>query len=69
MSSLRKISCGTIRDTVERLFLEASTDLGKDILGALKKAASAEKTEMRASPVRKASRSARIPAWLLSSWR
>ena len=46
MSSLRKISCGTIRDTVERLFLEASTDLGKDVLGALKKAASAEKTDL-----------------------
>ena len=46
MSSLRKISCGTIRDTVERLFLEASTVLGKDVLGALKKAASAEKTDL-----------------------
>jgi fumarate hydratase subunit alpha len=46
MSSLRKISCGTIRNTVERLFLEASTDLGKDVLGALKKAASAEKTDL-----------------------
>ncbi len=46
MSSLRKISCKTIRDTVERLFLEASTDLGKDVLGALKKAASAEKSEL-----------------------
>ena len=46
MPSLRKISCGTIRDTVERLFLEASTDLGKDMLGALKKAASAEKTDL-----------------------
>ena len=46
MSSLRKISSGTIRDTVERLFLEASTVLGKDVLGALKKAASAEKTDL-----------------------
>jgi fumarate hydratase subunit alpha len=46
MSSLRKISCKTIRDTVERIFLEASTDLGRDVLGALKKAASAEKSEL-----------------------
>jgi len=46
MSSLREISCKTIRDTVERLFLEASTDLGRDVLGALKKAASAEKSEL-----------------------
>ena len=46
MSSLRKIPCGTIRDTVERLFLEASTDLGKDVLGAIRKAASAEKTDL-----------------------
>ncbi len=46
MSSLRKISCRTIRDTVERLFLEASTDLGKDVIGAIRKAATAEKTEL-----------------------
>jgi len=44
MSSLRKVSCRTIRDTVEKLFLSASTDLGKDVFGALKKAASAEKS-------------------------
>jgi fumarate hydratase subunit alpha len=46
MSSLRKISCKTIRDTVEKLFLAASTDLGKDVLGALKKAAFAEKSAL-----------------------
>jgi len=46
MSSLRKISCGTIRDTAERLLLEASTDLGKDVLGAIRKAASTEKTDL-----------------------
>lgn len=46
MSSLRKISCKTIRDTVEKLFIAASTDLGKDVLGAMKKAASAEKSRL-----------------------
>ncbi|HPI55954.1 MAG TPA: fumarate hydratase [Syntrophales bacterium] len=46
MPSLRRISCGTVRDTVERLFLEASTDLGKDVIGAIRKAASVEKAEL-----------------------
>jgi fumarate hydratase subunit alpha len=44
MQALRIISCKTIRDTVEKLCLAANTDLGEDVLGALKKAASAEKT-------------------------
>jgi len=60
MSSLRKISCGTIRDTVERLFLEASTDLGKDVLGAIRKAASAEKTDLGRFALERIIKNARV---------
>ncbi len=44
MSSLRKISCKTIRDRVEELFLEAASDLGDDVIRCLRRAAAAEKS-------------------------
>ena len=46
MNPLREISSQTVRDAVERLFLEAVTDLGDDVLQALERAASAEVSEL-----------------------
>jgi len=45
---------------VERLFLEASTVLGKDVLGALKKAASAEKTDLGRFALKRIIENARV---------
>jgi fumarate hydratase subunit alpha len=46
MSSVREISCETITATVRRLFLEANTELGEDILKALDHAAACETSEV-----------------------
>lgn len=46
MNTIREISCDIIVDTVRNLFIEASTDLGEDILSAIKRAAESEDSEL-----------------------
>ena len=46
MDTIREISCDIIVDTVRNLFIEASTDLGEDVLSAIKRAAEAEDSEL-----------------------
>ena len=46
MNTIREISCDIIVDTVRNLFIEASTDLGEDVLSAIKRAAEAEDSEL-----------------------
>ncbi|HUT83924.1 MAG TPA: fumarate hydratase [Thermodesulfobacteriota bacterium] len=46
MSSFREISCDTITKTVRKLFLDANTVLGEDVLYAVKKAIAGEESEL-----------------------
>ncbi|MCK4534695.1 MAG: fumarate hydratase [Syntrophobacterales bacterium] len=46
MNTIREISCDIIVDTVRNLFIEASTDLGEDVLSAIKMAAESEDSEL-----------------------
>jgi fumarate hydratase subunit alpha len=46
MSSLREVSCDTITETVRRLFLEANTDLGADVLSAIEKSLTREESDL-----------------------
>jgi len=46
MNAIREISCDIITDTVKDLFIKASTDLGEDVLSAIKSAAESEDTEL-----------------------
>jgi len=46
MNTIREISCDIIVDTVRGLFIEASTDLGEDVLSAIKRAAESEDSEL-----------------------
>lgn len=46
MSPVRKISCKVISETVKRLFIEANTELGKDVLSAVRRARKTETSEM-----------------------
>jgi len=46
MNTIREISCDIIVETVRGLFIEASTDLGEDVLSAIKKAAESEDSEL-----------------------
>ncbi|MBW2635950.1 MAG: fumarate hydratase [Deltaproteobacteria bacterium] len=46
MNTIREISCDIIMDTVRNLFIKASTDLGEDVLSAIKSAAESEDTEL-----------------------
>jgi fumarate hydratase subunit alpha len=46
MSSLREVSCDTITETVRRLFLEANTDLGADVLSAIEKSLAREESDL-----------------------
>ena len=46
MNTIREISCDIIVETVRDLFIEASTDLGEDVLLAIKRAAELEDSEL-----------------------
>jgi len=46
MNTIREISCERIIDTVRDLFIRASTDLGDDILSAIRDAAQSEDTKL-----------------------
>jgi fumarate hydratase subunit alpha len=46
MSSVREVSCDTITETVRRLFLEANTDLGADVLSAIEKSLAREESDL-----------------------
>jgi fumarate hydratase subunit alpha len=46
VSSLREVSCGTIRETVRRLFLEANTDLGADVISTIERFLVREESEL-----------------------
>ncbi len=46
METIREIPCGMITDTVRDLFIEASTDLGKDVLAAIDTAFQGEDTPL-----------------------
>lgn len=46
METIREIPCGMITDTVRDLFIEASTDLGDDVLTAIDTAFQAEDTPL-----------------------
>jgi len=46
MNPLRKVSCKTITETVKRLFIEANTELGEDVLAAIDRACKVESSEL-----------------------
>jgi len=46
MSSFREISCDTITKTVRKLFLDANTVLGNDVLSAVEKSIDREESEL-----------------------
>jgi fumarate hydratase subunit alpha len=46
MSSLRDVSCDTITETVRRLFLEANTYLGADVLTAIETSLAREESDL-----------------------
>jgi fumarate hydratase subunit alpha len=46
MSSVREVSCDTITETVRRLFLEANTDLGADVLSAIEESLAREESDL-----------------------
>jgi len=46
MSAIREIPCDKITDTVADLFIRASTDLGEDVLSAVREAARSEGTAL-----------------------
>lgn len=46
MSSVREISCNTITETVRRLFLEANTDLGADVISVIEKFRTREESDL-----------------------
>jgi len=60
MNPIRKISAGTITDTVKRLFIEANTELGKDILAAVRRARRKEKTDRAVTALKQIEENARI---------
>ncbi|MBW2596048.1 MAG: fumarate hydratase [Deltaproteobacteria bacterium] len=60
MNPIREIPCDIITDTVKNLFVEASTDLGEDVLSAIKSAAESEVTELGRYALDKIIENARI---------
>lgn len=60
MNPIRKISSRTITDTVKRLFIEANTELGKDILSAVRRARRRETSERAAAALKQIEENARI---------
>ena len=45
MNPVRKITCRTITESVKRLFIEANTELGKDVLAVVRRARRGETSE------------------------
>ncbi|MBW2651337.1 MAG: fumarate hydratase, partial [Deltaproteobacteria bacterium] len=60
MNPIREIPCDIITDTVKNLFIEASTDLGEDVLSAIKSAAESEDSELGRYALDKIIENARI---------
>lgn len=60
MNPIREIPCDIITDTVKKLFIEASTDLGGDVLSAIRSAAESEVTELGRYALDKIIENARI---------
>jgi len=60
MSSFREISCDTITKTVRKLFLDASTILGEDVLSAVEKSIAREESELGRHSLEKIKENARI---------
>jgi len=60
MNAIREIPCDIITDTVKNLFIKANTDLGEDVLTAIKNAAESENTELARYALDKIVENARI---------
>ncbi len=60
MNPIREIPCDIITDTVKNLFIKASTDLGEDVLSAIKSAAESETAELGRYALDKIIENARI---------
>jgi fumarate hydratase subunit alpha len=60
MNPFREISCRTVSETVKRLFIEANTELGKDVLSAVKRARRTEESERARHALKQIEENARI---------
>jgi fumarate hydratase subunit alpha len=60
MNPVRKIPCRTITETVKRLFTEANTELGKDVLSAVRRARRDETSERARHTLRQIEENAQI---------
>jgi fumarate hydratase subunit alpha len=60
MNPVRKISCRTISETVKRLFIKANTELGEDVLSAVRRARRTETSERARSALMLIEENARI---------
>ncbi len=60
MNPFRKISCKIISETVKKLFIEANTELGKDVLSALRRARRTEGSERAGHALGQIEKNARI---------
>jgi len=60
MNPFREISCRTVSETVKRLFIEANTELGKDVLSAFRRARRTEESERARHALKQIEENARI---------
>ena len=60
MKPFRDVSCKTITETVKRLFIEANTELGEDVLNAIERACGIEESEPALHALAQISENARI---------
>lgn len=60
MKPLREVSCATITETVKKLFIEANTELGEDVLTAIERACRLEDAGLGRHALEQISENARI---------
>jgi fumarate hydratase subunit alpha len=60
MNPFREISCKTVSETVKRLLIEANTELGKDVLSAVRRARRTEESEKARHALKQIEENARI---------
>ncbi len=60
MNTVREIPCDRITDTVRELFIRANTDLGDDVLSAIRQAEESEDTQLGKYALRKILENAKI---------
>jgi fumarate hydratase subunit alpha len=60
MNPFREISCKTVSETVKRLLIEANTELGKDVLSAVRRARRTEESERARHALKQIEENARI---------